>query len=246
MGKGLSFVVPFAVTTTCMAQYDLGLGVGAYVYTLHVSDPSGPGGGSPSITSDQAFPLTASIVYRDRMPEKDCNFFAEVSWSHRSFTAHLDEGGLGGGRYTHADVKLDNLYLGFGPEWGQGPLTVRTGIQIGWVLGGTVEGYYGNWSIYPPPEGDWSKGTISGSAHDYFIGDVRWTFALRYVLNIGKNLNLYFDPYMSPSFSSMLKDGDNKIRGVDFGLRVGVFSAFKGRGFWQRFRALAPDRIHSQ
>lgn len=219
------------------AQFEVGLAGGGYLYKLTASDPDG----SPHITSDQTFPLNACLSYRDRRASV-ANFFAELDWRHREFTAHLDEGGHGGGTRSVWDTRLDHLYFTVGPEYGRKSLTVRVGLQLGWVIGGSMEGTTSSWSIYPPPEGNWSKDTIPDQRPDRFRGDQRLLFAFRYTRALGESWNLSFDPFMSLSLSSMLASSDNQIRGFDLGLRIGVMRYRNGRGFWTRLRA-GPLRV---
>lgn len=236
--KRVLMAIGIAGAATCAAQFDVGPMAGGYLYVLNASDGSG---GSPSVGSGQAFPATASFFYRDRRPTNG-NFFAELDWRHRAFIAHLDEGGLGGGTRTDLDVRLDHLYLTFGPEFGRRSMTFRIGLQLGWLLGGSMEGTSHGWSMYPPPQGDWSKHTITGSVQEQFKGDQRLLLAARYQRALNGTLSLSVDPFISSSLSSMLVSGDNVIRGVDLGVRVGISRHFTGRGFWTRMRA-GPLRV---
>ncbi len=237
MERPLSLVILIGLAHFGQAQFDLGLGTGGYLYVLQATDPSG---GSPSVTSEQAFPINVCLSYRDRRPSA-ANFFAEVDWRRREFTAHLDEGGLGSGTYSIYDTRLDHLYFTFGPEYGRRSLRFRVGLQLGWLMGGWMEGTTRGWSIYPPPEGNWSRDTIPKQNPDRFCGDQRLLFAFCYSHSLNGTMSLAFDPYMSVSLSSMVVS-ENRIRGIDFGLRIGVSHHRTGRGFWTRLRA-GPLRV---
>ena len=217
-------------------QFDLGVGVGGYLYQMSISGSYG----SPSVTSEQSFPMTASLFYRDRIAAKG-NFFAEVDWRHREFTAHLDEGSHGGGTFTTLNARLDHLYFTLGPEFGRSTLTFRVGLQLGWLVGGSMAGTSRNWSIFPPPQGDWSRDTIPLQAPTRFNGDQRLLIAFRYTPSIRRTMGFTIDPFLSLAVSSMLRSG-NKIGGIDAGLRVGVLWRRNGRGFWSRLRA-GPLRV---
>jgi len=57
------------------------------------------------------------------------------------------------------------VYLTLEPEWGRGAFTVRTGVQVGWLVSGRVTGSWRTWSMYPPSEGGVREnGTIDASA----------------------------------------------------------------------------------
>lgn len=235
MLRTLTLLLVLNVMTAC-AQFELGAGAGAFTQLLRMRNE---GSGSPYLKNDHRVLPSLSIAFRDRSKTKG-NLFLELTWMRRMFFAHLDNSGLGGGTRTDLDVKLDHLYLAFGPEWGQGHTTFRVGMQFSVLMGGSAIGTQQGWSMYPQPGGNPQR-EIVANARDYFGSDLHLLFAVRITRPITDRLLISIEPCLAPPISPFFDDS-NPISSIDFGIRVNVLRTFKARGLWPRIRPKPIER----
>lgn len=231
----LVFLVVF-VPMVSRAQFELGAGAGAFTQLLRLQNQSS---GSPYLRNDHPLLPSLTVALRDRSTTK-ANLFMDITWMRRMFFAHLDNSGLGGGTRTDLDVRLDHLYLAFGPEWGQGRTTFRIGMQFSAVVGGSAIGTQQGWSIYPQPGGNPQR-EILASAREYFGSDVHLLIAVRMTRPISDRLLISFEPCLAPPLSAFHRDG-NAISSIDLGMRVNILRGFGARGLWPRIRPKPIER----
>ena len=234
----LSTLIAVFAPVLLNAQFEMGASLGGYVYQL--SGSSEGYHGHPTFTSSQAFPFTAAVYYRERTG-RVANFFADISYQRRVFSTHIPTGGLGGGMDKYEDVRLDHIYLTFGPELGSDLFSFRFGLQFGCLAHSSMEGTSNSWSM---GSGSSSETVPTSQATD-FTGDVRFLFAFRSGVGLGSNFGMTIDPFASISISSMLKGTDPKISSTDFGLRVGLYRRCEKGGFWKHLRSGAPKKANS-
>ncbi|MBK6829697.1 MAG: hypothetical protein IPG92_02640 [Flavobacteriales bacterium] len=235
MLKALTLLLVLRMMTAC-AQFELGRVEVRSRSSLRVRVGSS---GRPYVKNDHPVLPSFTIAFRDRSKTKG-NLFMEFTWMRRMFFAHLDNSGRGGGTWTDLDVKLDHLYLAFGPEWGQGRSTFRVGMQFGAVLGGSAIGTQQGWSMHPQPGGNPQR-EIRANAGDYFGWDLHLLLAVRITRPITDRLLISLEPCLAPAISPFFDDG-NTISSIDFGIRVNILRTFKARGLWPRIRPEPIER----
>lgn len=235
MRRALTLLLVLKMMTAC-AQFEFGAGAGVFTQLLRMRNE---GSGSPYLKNDHPALPSLTIAFRDRSKTKG-NLFLELTWMRRMFFAHLDNSGLGGGTRTDLDVTLDHLYMAFGPEWGQGRVTFRVGVQFSAVLGGSAIGTQKGWSMYPQPGGHPQR-EIVANARDYFGSDLHLLFAVRITRPMTDRLLISIEPCLAPPISPLRDDG-NTISSIDFGIRVNILRTFKARGLWPRIRPKPIER----
>lgn len=213
------------------AQFEWGGGVGAFAQQLIVLDM---GSGASYLENTKTVLPSLGIAFRDRSPTKS-NLFLELAWMHRSFFAHLDDSGKGGGVRTDIDVRLEQLYFTFGPEWGRGRNTFRLGPQFGWLLGGRVVGTEKSWAMYPQPNGDTTR-EIDTAAGAYFKGDFHLLLAGRITRQVMDRLSISMEPFLAWPLVRMSSEA-NVVHSIDLGLRVNLFRSYASRGLLPRLTA---------
>ncbi|MEO8590696.1 MAG: hypothetical protein ABI432_15080 [Flavobacteriales bacterium] len=232
----LSSLMAVSAPVLLHAQFEIGASLGGYVYDLSGSSKGSPE--HPTFTSSQSFPFTAAVYYRERTG-RVANFFSDLSYQRRVFSTHIPSGGLGGGTDKYEDVRLDHIYLTFGPELGSDLFSFRLGLQIGCLAHSSMEGTSNSWSMGSGP----SSETLPTSKATDFTGDMRFIFAFRSGVRLGENFGMTIDPFVSIPISSMLKGKDPKILSTDLGLRIGLYRRFDKGGFWKNLRSGAPKKV---
>ncbi len=233
--KNIILCAVLTAQVSVRAQYEFGACLGGFVYDLSGSNKGSPY--RPTFSSSQEFPFTAALYYRERTG-RVANFFSDVTYQRRVFSAHLHSSGLGGGTDTFANVRLDHVYLTFGPEFGADHFSFRFGLQLGCLAHGIMEGESNTWSQISGSS--WE--TIPSSRASDFTGDVRFLFAFRSSVPLGGSWGMTIDPFISTPISSMLKGQDPKVVSRDAGLRIGLYRRVDRGGFWRKLRAAAPKK----
>lgn len=155
-----------------LAQFQLGAGGGVFYSDLWGRSDVSPN--EPTFTHVPNFSPTAAVHYRERAG-RTSNFFADLGYMRRSFSTHISSGGLGGGTDEYLNVRLDHIYLTFGPEFGTDAFSARVGLQFGCLANSRMEGRSTSWSM---GSGSSSR-TIAASEASDFTGDVRFLFGFR-------------------------------------------------------------------
>ncbi len=229
--NGLMMVSAFCVGATAHAQYELGASVGAYVYEMYTPRNSPHSG---EYEEDRSIPFIASVWYRERS-EKGVGLGLEVQWTRKAFHANYSDGGLGSGVQYTSDVRADFLHVNIVPEIRldrKGRLMLRTGPQIGFLVGGTESGSYTSWSIVSGR----SNGTINGGRFDkQYGGDGRWLLSFGFWTALNERFSLSLDPYVSLGISSI--HDEPTMKSIDGGLKVSLGLRIPQRTIWQCLRA---------
>ena len=95
MPRSLLIALALVAYVSGNAQFDLGVSGGGYVYSLRAKDPDG-GRATASFASDQAFPWSVAVHYRER-GDSQFRFATELMVLRREFRIVQSYGGLGSG-----------------------------------------------------------------------------------------------------------------------------------------------------
>ncbi len=232
------FIIALALVAhvSAYAQFDLGISGGGYVYSLRAKDADG-GRATASFASDQAFPWSVALHYRER-GESQLRFATELMVLRREFRIVQSYGGLGSGHDEVWDVRLDQIYWGILPELyldAKKMSVLRFGAQFGWALNATKEGSRNSWSSIPPSTSKEEFGRIPAD----YGGDIRALLGIGYRLHLKGSTSVVLDAFVSSSITSM-GGGPVAVRSSDAGIRAGISWARPGKGLWRGFRQGAP------
>ncbi len=231
--RWLTLVVCLA-TLESHAQFEWGVGAGAFTHVLSGSSEGSPV--APSVSNAAGARPLLALFYRERSKHM-ANFFAELSLLRSTFSTEIRSGGHYGST-KYLDVRLDDLYLTLGPEFGSDNAGLRIGMQIGFLVNGRQEGSMQSESSLS----GLSWQTIPPSKADDFTGDLRFLASFHYKLPLKSRLGLCIDPFLSLPLSSILKGQDPKLVSQQMGFRLGVFRKSEKGGAWKALRGAAPNR----
>lgn len=218
------------VLGTCQAQYDLGVGVGAYRQWLR-EVPSDDDHYYARFSDFEAPGLSASVFYRE-VCSAHVDLGMEIRFVRRSFTVNHGYGGLAGSDSEFLQADLDLLYLAITPEVrmdAKGSAVVRFGPMIGQRVGGRVSG-----SSYYQYAGTIESRSFQNAPPTMLRGDLRFLFGLG-LRQVGtKSIGVALDMYLNMAVSSLL-DGPGRNRGSDLGITIGIFRRSQGKPFTRLF-----------
>ena len=232
---GLCLALAFPLPS--VAQFEWGVGGGVFIHTF--SGSSGVSPFAPSVSNEGGIRPVMALTYRERS-EHTGNFFAEASLLRSSFSTEIYSGGHYGST-KYLDVRLEHLYLTFGPEFGTATAGLRFGLQLGFLVNGHEEGKVAIQS----PDTSLTWKTIPPSSANDFKGDLRFLVALHYNLRLKGRVGLCIDPFVSMPLTSILKGEEQKLKSQQMGVRLGVFKKVEKGGVWKALRSTAQDRITS-
>lgn len=238
MPRSLFIALALLAHLGASAQFDLGISGGGYVYSLRAKDADG-GRATASFGSDQAFPWSVAMHYRER-GDSQLRFASEVMVLRREFRVVQSYGGLGSGNDEVWDVRLDQLYWGILPEIyldAKKMSVLRFGAQFGWALNATKEGIRNSWSGIPPSTSKEEFGRIPAD----YGGDIRALLGIGYRLPLKGSTSVVLDAFVSSSVTSM-GGGPVAVRSSDAGLRAGISWTRPGQGLWPALRKGAPKK----
>lgn len=238
MSRSLIIALAFVAHLGASAQFDLGISGGGYVYSLSAKDPQG-GRATANFGSDQAFPWTVALYYREGGDTK-LRFASELMFLRREFHVVQHSGGMGSQSDLVANVRLDQIYWGILPELyldTDKMFVMRFGAQFGWALSATEEGISSSWSSMTLTR----TTTEFGSRSADHGGDLRALLGWSYRLPLKGNTSVVLDAFVSNSITSM-GGGPVAVRSSDAGLRAGISWTRPGQGLWPALRQGAPKR----
>lgn len=213
------------------AQFELGVGAGAYQRWLIPHDPTG----MVSVGSEAPLP-TFSLFYNERLEEHGLDLTMSLDHERRSFRVDRNDynrsGGIDKGSLTYRwdavclTVAMD-VYLLHDHR-----LAVRPGMQFGWAVAGRKQGEVEQ-SGYAEVNGNntyWSNKRTVNDAITVSGTDVRVLLGLRYRIPLSERVSLLLDPFASIALGNA-HVSDGAFRDRQLGLRIGVAYHLSGRPF---------------
>lgn len=195
----LMFIGP--CTLLAKAQFEWGGTAGSFLYELR----SGRGSRRGFEMHEKAQPFTLGVWYQDH-PAGRFGLRVGATWCSYRFHVEYYTGGIGPGEFRKEEVLLDQFHFEVLPEFSVGRkrrVFLRTGLQLGLGVSGTIKGTTTYWSPSPPM---FITDRINGHAGQGYRADTRLYLGSGIQLGLFDNGVCYIDPYLSYGISSLKKN----------------------------------------